>query len=146
MGYARDHAAVSSSRTAVRSPRRLPVPGSTPKLSRTPSRMRNLSSEFVLGASSEVTLRSLSGRASLRIVEERLSVLAHRDPVVYGRSYFSHNARMRTLISAYLSLGRSGTDGPRLRKDVQKSFGKAQGDKVSVELVLDTDRAALSGD
>ena len=44
-GYAVAVAAVSSSRTAVRSPRRLPVAGSTPQLSRTPSPMRNLSSE-----------------------------------------------------------------------------------------------------
>jgi hypothetical protein len=33
-----------------------------------------------------------------------------------------------------------------VRKDVQKSLGKTQGDKVSVELVLDTDRADLAGD
>jgi hypothetical protein len=33
-----------------------------------------------------------------------------------------------------------------VRKDIQKSLGKAHGDKVSVELVLDTDRADLAGD
>ena len=61
--------------TAVRSPRRLPVAGSMPKLSRTPSRTRNFSSEFVSGASSAVACSSLSGSASFAIVQNDCHVL-----------------------------------------------------------------------
>src|ERR1700676_5168318 len=99
---------VCSSRNAVRRPRRLPVAGSTPKLSRTPERTRNFSSEWVSGASSEVASRNLFGTESLRIVQNVCMYWCPRDPVVYGRSYLSHRGLTRSDISAYRLLGRSG--------------------------------------
>ena len=116
-GYAVTMPAVWSSRTAVRSPLRLPVAGSTTKLSRTPSRMRNFSSEFVSGASSKVALRSLSGRASLKMVQKDCQYCRARGPVVYGRSYFSQSARTRSQISAYL-LHRRQIGSALRRKDL----------------------------
>ena len=54
--------------------------------------MRNFNSEFVSGASSEVARKSLSGNASLRIVQNDCQYWRPREPVVYGRSYLSHSA------------------------------------------------------